>query len=77
MYAIMCEIMTQGSSLFSNPIGYKYMVQKVFPSREEARQAAAASASQQTNRKYTVVDLEGVSSYYNPPQEKKYAAVFD
>ena len=77
MYAIMCEIMTQGSSLFSSPIGYKYMVPKVFQSREVAEQMAITSASQQTDRKYTVVDLEGVSSYYNPPQEKKYAAVFD
>ena len=69
--------MKQGSSLFSNPIGSKYMVQSVFTSRDGAEQRAIISASQQTDRKYTVVDLEGVSSYYNPPQEKKYAAVFD
>lgn len=77
MYAIMCEVMKQGSSLFSNPIGSKYMVQSVFTSREVVEWVAVASASQQTDRKYTVVDLEAVSSYYNPPQEKKYAAVFD
>lgn len=77
MYAIMCEVMKPGSSLFSYPIGYKYMVLSVLTSREAAEQIAVASASQQTDRKYTVVDLEAVSSYYNPPQEKKYAAVFD
>lgn len=78
MYAIMGEVMGGSEcTIFSNPVGTKYMMQDTWGTLARAEENARARAIRNSNMKFWVVEIFLESFSYFPPQEKKYAAVFD
>ena len=53
------------------------MMHDTWDTLARAEENARARAIRNSNMKFWVVEMFLESSYYNPPKEKEYAAVFD